>query len=91
MSEAGTYSPLDAPHMRDNKGRPLEWLNIIRCHRDKCERVVRSIAGDSPYKFGPKPNTEFTTDQLLGDNLLRRAHKHLIGYASRHMWTDPIV
>lgn len=83
----GSYSPIDAPHMRDEKGRPLEWLNCILCHRDRIEMVIRCIHG-GPELCG------YTTRQLMaldaGDYLPRRAHKHLITWIGKNQWMDPI-
>ena len=91
MLSAGTYSPLDAPHMRNTSAirlcertRPLEWLRTILAHRDRLERIVRGIHGDQSL-------VGFTTDRLLGDRLLPRAHRHLVEHwAPAHMWSDPV-
>lgn len=92
---AGTYPPLDAPHMRDagaasphQRARPLEWLRIILAHRDRLERVVRGLHGGNEL-------CGYTTRQLMAlgpdDCLERRAHRHLVEYyAAAHMWSDPV-
>lgn len=85
----GSYSPLDAAHMRDAKGRPLPWLRTILDYRDRLETVIRGIHGGSEL-------VGYTTRQLMAldwpDCLVRRAHRHLVEHhAPARMWDDPVL
>ena len=70
---------------------PSPWMRNIYAHRDRIECLVRGIHEPVPYA---DVNCGRSTVHLMGisyNELLDRAHRHLVDVVLPRQWSDPVI